>query len=249
MTDDDAIDIGEDTETRKRRTTYNREHPVDNPKPPKRSKAEIQAAAAEKRATAITKKKEKASLQATVELDKQKKRQMSVKDVAATEDAIQRKQRHDQLQAERPDLQTMKTYQTIQEAHVSLAMANASTTEEIPQDTDVEMPPQSIIDTDSDGGLLGVEKDNFNGEDEDGDDMYIPAVDKPEDDSSEEEEEDTPLEQGNTSQKKKAEKEKVRIRISKEFISIYSQVVDYQRESYVQKFKPIARLWHQPMPQ
>jgi hypothetical protein len=77
------------------------------------------------------------------------------------EDTIQCKQKQHQLQAERPDLQTMKTYQTIQKAQASLALVNTSTTGEIEEDTmdtDFEIPPQSIIDTDSDGGLLGLGK-------------------------------------------------------------------------------------------
>ena len=175
MTDDNTtINIGEDMAPRKRKTTYNREHPIENPKPQKCSKAEIQAAAAEKKAISVAKKKEKASLQAAVELDQRKKRQRSVKEVVAMEDAIQRKQRQHQSQAERPDLQTMKTYQTIQEAQASPAVANASMTEDTEQDTGVEVPSQSIINADLDE-LLGAEKcinfDEFD-EDEDEDDMY-----------------------------------------------------------------------------
>ena len=42
MTDDNAtINIGEDMAPRKCKTTYNWEHPIENPKPQKRSKAEI----------------------------------------------------------------------------------------------------------------------------------------------------------------------------------------------------------------
>ena len=230
MTDDDAIDIGEDMAPRKRKTTYNREHPTENPKPPKRSKAEIQAAAAEKKATSIAKKKEKASLQAAVELDKQEKKKKSLKEVAAMEDAIRRKQKQYQLQVERPDLQTMKTYQSIQEAHAaSLAVENASTTEEIQQNTGVVLPPQylQVLNTDANGGLPGVEKninfDQLDDEDENEDEMYMPAVDMDDDDNLEEEELEeensfSDASEGQTSKKKRAKKEKVRIPISQEFI-------------------------------
>jgi hypothetical protein len=231
MTDDDAIDIGEDMAPRKRKTTYNREHPTENPKPPKRSKAEIRAAAAEKKAISIAKKKEKASLQAAVELDKQEKKQKSMKEVAAMEDAIRRKQKQYQLQAERPDLQTTKTYQSIQEAHeASLAVENASTTEEIQQNTGVVIPPQylQVLNTDANGGLPGVEKninfDQLDDEDEDEDDMYMPAVGMDDDDDLEEEleeeldEEINFSDEGQTSKKKRAKKEKVRIPISQEFV-------------------------------
>lgn len=231
MADDDTIDIGEDMAPRKRKTTYNREHPTENPKPQKRSKAEIQAAAAEKRAISIAKKKEKASLQAAVELDKQQNRQKSLKEVAAMEDAIQRKKRQHQLQAERPDLQTMKTYHLTQEAHAALAVENASATEEIQQYTGVEIPPSpqsiQVFNADSEGGLLGVEKNiNFDqpelddeGEDDDGSDIYMPGADN-DDDLEEEEENDSSDEahEGKTSKKKRAKKEKVRIPISQEFI-------------------------------
>jgi hypothetical protein len=248
MTDDYAIDIGQDVAVapKKRKTTYSREHPIENPKPPKRSRAEIQAEAAEKKAASIAKKKERASLQAAAEIKKQEQRRTSVKEVAAMEDTIRRKQKQHQLQAERPDLQTMETYRrTIQEAQASLDVANANTTEKIGQNTGVEIPPQSIIDTDSDGRQLGMENVNLEGEDEDEDDFYMPAVDNLNDNDSEPEEEEEDIssdEQEKTSKKKGAKMEKVRVPvISREFIWIYSQFVSYQRASYVQKFKPIAR--------
>jgi hypothetical protein len=222
MTDDNTIDIGEESEDmppKKRKTTYNREHPTENPKPPKRSRAEIQAAAAEKRAAAVTKKKEHASLLAAAELKKQEKRRTSLKEVAAMEDAIQRIQSQYQLQAERPNLKTMETYRMVQKAQASLAVANSSTTGEIEEyDTDVEIPPHSMIDTDSDGGLLGVENNDEDDEDE-GADMYMPdeGADmymQDEDDKLEEEDNlafDESVEQGKTSKKNGAKMQKVRI--------------------------------------
>ena len=74
MADDDTIDIGEDILPKKRKTTYNREHPTQNPKPPKRSKAEVQAEAAEKKAATKAKKNEKANLHAAAEIQKQETR-------------------------------------------------------------------------------------------------------------------------------------------------------------------------------
>ena len=47
--------------------------------------------------------------------------------------------------------------QAAQASATSLAVANSNTTGENEPDTDTERPPQSIIDTDSDGGLLGAE--------------------------------------------------------------------------------------------
>jgi hypothetical protein len=73
MTDDNTIDIDEVMAPKKRKTTYNREHPTENPKPPKRSRAEIQAAATEKKVSTVAKKKERASLQAAAELENQEK--------------------------------------------------------------------------------------------------------------------------------------------------------------------------------
>ena len=225
MADDDTIDIGEDILPKKRKTTYNREHPTQNPKPPKRSKAEVQAEAAEKKAATKAKKNEKANLHAAAEIQKQETRRISLKGVAAVEDAIQRQQRQHQLQAERPDLQTMETYRTIQEA-LTVTTRNASTasrpateeTEEDHTDHDAEMPPQSNIDTDSDGGLLGVEDINFEGEDEgegegEDDDAYMPAVD--EDNDLDEEEEkafsDASVEEEETSKRNGTKMQKVRI--------------------------------------
>ena len=211
---DDAIDIGEDMGPKKRKTTYNWEHPTENPKSPKCSKAEIQEEAAEKRATSLAKKKERESLQAAAEIKKQEKRWTSLKEVVAMEDTIQRKQRQYQLQAECPDLQTMEDYWKIQETQASRAVmvVYASTTGEIEQDSDVEVPPWSIIDTDSDGGLLGAENISFDG-DEGEHDTYLPAVDKDNLDEDEEEyiSSDASVEQGNTKKPEKGAKvQKVR---------------------------------------
>ena len=71
--------------------------------------------------------------------------------------------------------------------------------------------------------------------------MYEPAEEMDYDLEEEDDSSDASLEQGKTSKKKRAKKEKVRIPISQEFLWIYSQVVGCQRASYVQKFKPIAR--------
>ncbi|KAF8800454.1 hypothetical protein BYT27DRAFT_7262857 [Phlegmacium glaucopus] len=111
MADNDTDN--EDIAPKKQKTTYNRQHPTDNPKPPKRSRAEVQAAAAEKKAATIAKKNELAGLQAAAKLEKQQNKKKGLKEVAAMEDAVQRQQKQHQLQAKHPDLQTMQTYQTI----------------------------------------------------------------------------------------------------------------------------------------
>ncbi|KAF8810925.1 hypothetical protein BYT27DRAFT_7253262 [Phlegmacium glaucopus] len=168
---------------KKQKTTYNQQHPTDNPKPPKRSRAEIQAAAAEKRAATIAKNNELAGIQAATELKKQQKKKKGLKEVAAMEDAVQRQQKQCQLQAERPNLQTMQTYQTINESHtLPKAKLNDINTSSAPAGgneqeegelSNVKIPPHSTFDTDSDGGLLGMENFDYQGESEDDSDIYV----------------------------------------------------------------------------
>ncbi|KAF8813199.1 hypothetical protein BYT27DRAFT_7207123 [Phlegmacium glaucopus] len=207
MADNDADN--EDIAPKKRKTTYNQQHPTDNPKPPKHSRAEVQAAAAEKKAATIAKKNELAGLQAAAELEKQQKKKKGLKEVAAMEDAVQRQQKQRQLQAERPDLQTMQTYRTINartqvpEPGLNNITASSTPTGAIEQDggelSDVEMPPRSTFDTDSDGGLENV---NYEGESEYDSDIYAPVAAE-DDEDGEQVYSDSSNEQSKTSGKKK----------------------------------------------
>ena len=94
----------------KHKTTYSREHLTENPKPLKRTKAEVQQAALEKKEAAIEKRwqadeeKEKKCLQ------DEKERQISAWKIAGIEDSVQQSQKQLQLRSEHPDIQTMKTY-------------------------------------------------------------------------------------------------------------------------------------------
>ena len=182
MTDDNVMDHGEDTGPKKRKTTYNREHPTDNPKPPKRSRAEIQAAAAAKRALSAAKKSQRAA----GDVKRQEERRASLKEVAAIEDAIQRIHRQYQSQAERPDLQTMETYRMVREAQ-------ATNPRPIGDESEVENPPSPLMtpqpDDDTalpvDGGPLENPVDME--EEDDEDDIYVP--DKVKDSESESQDE------------------------------------------------------------
>lgn len=172
-------DNDEDMTTKKRKTTYNREHPTDNPKPAKRTKAEIQAAAAEKKAAAEVKKQDKLREKEATLAQKARQRKNAMKDVAAMEDTVQRQHKQRQLQAERPDWITMQTYKTTIEASVQnqrvKSASRASSELEKEAGSDVELPPTSAVDTDSDGGLLGMEEVNMeSGEESDG---FIPFED------------------------------------------------------------------------
>ena len=176
------MDHGEDTGLKKRKTTYNREHPMDNPKPPKRSRAEIQAAAAAKRALSAAKKSQRAA----GDVKRQEERRASLKEVAAIEDAIQRIHRQYQSQAERPDLQTMETYRMVREAQ-------ATNPRPIGDESEVENPPSPLMtpqpDDDTglpvDGGPLENPVDME--EEDDEDDIYVP--DKVKDSESESQDE------------------------------------------------------------
>jgi hypothetical protein len=188
-------DGGEDmtTEPKKRKTTYNREHPIDNPKPAKRTKAEIQAVAAEKKVAAEAKKQDKLREKHAALAQKAQQRKKAMKDVAAMEDTVQCQYKQRQLQAERPDLITMETYHTTIEASEQnqSAKSTSNASSELEEDaavagSDVELPPASAFDTDSDGGLLGMKEiDMESGEDSDG---FVPDKDDEGDDSDDDDE-------------------------------------------------------------
>jgi hypothetical protein len=244
------MDNGEDTAPKKRRTTYNREHPTDNPKPPKRSRAEIQAAAAEKKALVVAKKNQRAA----GEVKKQEERRASLKEVAAVEDAIQRIHRQYQLQAERPDLQTMETYQTVQDAQAALELTNSG---RIGDESDVYDPPsprmtpqaQPNFDTGLDGRPLEKAFDLEELEHDDDDDMYMPdkAIESESQDESISSE--AHMEQGK-SLKKREKMPKVSIQtIISEFTGATHQWLRPLRGHCVRIFKLIALSWHRDMPQ
>ena len=72
----------------KRKTTYSRDHPVENPKPPKRTKAEIQQAA-KKRKKADQARKLAAEAEKRKKIDAEEKRKLSAQHIATVEDSIQ----------------------------------------------------------------------------------------------------------------------------------------------------------------
>lgn len=174
----------------KRKTTYSRDHPVENPKPPKRTKAEIQQAAKErKEADQARKAAAEAEKQKKI-LDAEEKRKLSARRIATVEDSVQRLQKERQSRSERPDLKTMATYQEQLRKKKELEIEPIDDQEEEPEvdelqasDDDMyitdppQFPPESTVDTDSDGVRLGLSEDeedtympspgSKNGEDED----------------------------------------------------------------------------------
>jgi hypothetical protein len=170
----------------KRKTTYPRDHPT-NPRGPKRSRAEIQQAAQERK-DAKSAKKEAVELEKKQKLlEAEEKRKLSAQRIAAAEDTVQRSEKQRQLHSERPDLQTMETYQEI------LQKPKKSQLEPIDDDDDDSMyvdlpdiPPESILDTDSDGARLGLS--DLESEEED---TYKPSGDEGEEGSDRVEGDDT----------------------------------------------------------
>ncbi|KAF8951995.1 hypothetical protein BDZ97DRAFT_820868 [Flammula alnicola] len=152
----------------KRKTTYPRDHPTENPKPAKRTKAEIQRAAMEKREAVQAEKEAKQALKEQKLLDVAKKRQISAQRIANVEDSVQRSQRELQSQSERPDLKTMKTYLAQKQATRQASLEGDGDESEDDEEMQVELPPASTVDTDSsEGGHVEFSDDN--------DDMYVPS--------------------------------------------------------------------------
>src|SRR6266700_4743148 len=163
----DSLDPGA---RQKRKTTYTREHPTENPKPPKRTKEEVQQAALEKREAAKEKKRLVAKQKEQKHLDEKKERQLSARKIAVVEDSVQRSQKQLQLQSERPDIATMETYQATQNAKQDRAnVADEWDTDPVGEDL-AELPPASTIDTDSDGAQLAMPSDE-----DDNSDIYQPS--------------------------------------------------------------------------
>ena len=103
--------VGLDPEAHlKHKTTYSHDHPTENPKPPKRTKAEVQQAALEKKEVAIQKKRLVDEEKEKKRLRDEKERQLSARKIAGIEDSVQWSQKQLQLRSERPDILTMETY-------------------------------------------------------------------------------------------------------------------------------------------
>ena len=165
-----AVDL--DAEARpKRKTTYSRDHPTENPKPPKRTKAEVQQAALEKKEAAIQKRRLADEEKEKKRLRDEKERQLSARKIAGIEDSVQRSQKQLQLQSERPDILTMETYRVMQKARQERAAAESDLDVDTAGEDLAEVPPASTVDTDSDGARLGLS-------DEDGEsEAYVPSED------------------------------------------------------------------------
>ena len=163
----------------KRKTTYSRNHPVENPRAPKRTKAEIQQAAKERKEADQARK-------ATMEAEKQKKIldakekcKLSARCITTVEDSVQQLQKERQSRSEHPDLKTMATYQEQLRKKKALEIEPIDDQEEEPEvdelklDDDMyitdppQFPPESTVDTDSDGIRLGLSEDE--------EDTYMPS--------------------------------------------------------------------------
>ncbi|KAJ2927424.1 hypothetical protein H1R20_g9667, partial [Candolleomyces eurysporus] len=137
------------------RTTRSANQPALSAPPPKRSRAEIQRAMAEKQTAKV-----KDMANQVQQLEKQEA--AGIKAIAAIEDRIRKEQWEAQIRAEHPDIPTFDTYQPAPSFEATL---------DIPMDTDepgneseggLDIP----VDTDSDGlGLGGGQLDNPSGGD------------------------------------------------------------------------------------
>ena len=82
-----AVDL--DPESRpKCKTTYSCDHPTENLKPPKRTKAEVQQAALEKKEAAIQKRRLVDEEKEKKHLQDEKERQLSARKIASIEDSV-----------------------------------------------------------------------------------------------------------------------------------------------------------------
>jgi hypothetical protein len=239
----------------KRKTTYPRDHPTENPKPPKRTKAEIQHAAKAKKdaeqakkAAAVGEKKKKL-------LDAEEKRKQGVQRIAAIEDAVQQQQKQLQSHSERPDIKTMQTYkeQIWRQNDLQIDSQLIANQEEMddmdseweemytdPDPDPPDFPPESAVDTDSDGVRLGLSE-------HEGDEMDEPYNN--EEDGSEEENESDNSEMYRNLKKPREKKKKV-LRIGT-FKLCYD--ADLFKPSRIRgycglRFKPTAKWLPQFMP-
>lgn len=171
--------VGLDPEAHpKRKTTYSRDHPTENPKPPKRTKAEVQQAAFEKKQAAIQKKRLAEEEKEEKHLRDEKEKQLSARKIASIEDSVQRSQKQLQLRSERPDISTMETYRVMQKARQEKAVEESEIDVDMAEEDLAELPPASTVDTDSDGARLGLsDKDGEN-------EAYAPSEDDLDEDKS-----------------------------------------------------------------
>ena len=167
----------------KRKTTYPRDHPTDNPKPPKRTKAEIQQAAKAKREAEQARKAAAEAEKKRKLLDAEEKRKLSAQRIAAVEDAVQRSQKKLQLHSDRPDLKTMETYKEEIQRQKDLQidcgseLTTGTNQEDIEEEMCVDVDSddnrldfllESAVDTDSDGIHLGFPPESAADTDSDG---------------------------------------------------------------------------------
>ncbi|KAF8154656.1 hypothetical protein B0H34DRAFT_852391 [Crassisporium funariophilum] len=180
----------------KRKTTYPRNHPTENPKPPKRTKAEIQLAAKERKDSEHAKKIAAEAKKMQKLLEAEEKRKLSALRIASVEDTVQCSQKERQPRSERPDLKTMEMYREwLQQQKEVEIEPIASEDEEIEpiasEDEEVDelagdnmhinhlqFPPESTVDTDSDRARLGLSK-----YEDEGDDAYKPSAQEDNDDN------------------------------------------------------------------
>ena len=152
--------------------TYPHDHPMDNPKPPKRSKAEVQQAAKEKRDAELAKKAAAEAEKKKKLLDAEEKCKLSAQQIASVEDSVQHLQKEHQSCSERPDLNTMEIYQKqLQKKKEFIESLDLEEADELEDDdmymAPLEFLPESTIDTDSDGACLGLsEGDDGHSQDE-----------------------------------------------------------------------------------
>jgi len=162
----------------KRKTTYSCDHPVENPKPAKRTKAEIQQAAKERKEADQARKAAAEAEKKKEILDAEEKRKLSARRIATVKDSIQHMQKEHQSRSERPDLKTMATYQEQLRKKKALEIEPINNQEEpevdeLKSDDDMyiidppQFVPESTVDTDSDGIHLGLSEDEK--------DMYMPS--------------------------------------------------------------------------
>jgi hypothetical protein len=154
----------------KRKTTYPRNHPTGNPRLPKRTKAEIQLAAKEKKDAEHAKKVAAEAQKRQKLFEAEEKRKLSAQRIAAVEDAVRRSQKQRQSRSERPDLKTMEAYRERLQRQKELEpeiepIANEEEVDELAgNDMYIDrpqFPPESTVDTDSDGARLGLSKSNM----------------------------------------------------------------------------------------
>jgi hypothetical protein len=131
--------------------------------PAKRTRADIQRHAAEKKAAKV---KDVASQVAQLE----ESEQAGIKAVAAIEDAVRQEQWEQQLHAERPDIPTFASYQPPPHADMPIPMDTDKPGSESEGGLDIP------VDTDSDG--LGLGSEHVDEDPSDGSDYQPPPADE-----------------------------------------------------------------------